>query len=107
MKKITLMHDNIYRVHQNLLKNNPRAFPKYQDQNCCSKTTASQACLGADEIKRKIVRSKREHLLSLELRQFKNDSIQSKIIPILKLPRFFTTYTARGKGRQIQNWNHF
>ena len=29
--------------------------------------------------------------LLLELRQFKNDSIKSKIIPILRLPRFFTT----------------
>ena len=43
----------------------------------------------------------------LEQRQNKNDSIQSKMIPILKLPLFFTTYTARGKGRQIKNWNHF
>ena len=34
----------------------------------------------------------------LELRQYKTDFIQSKIIPISKLPRFFTTYTARGKG---------
>ena len=43
----------------------------------------------------------------LEQRQYKNDSIQSKIIPRLKLPRFFTTYTVRGKERQFQNWNHF
>ena len=43
----------------------------------------------------------------LEPRQYKNDSIQSKIIPTLKLPRFFTTYTVRGKERQFQNWNHF
>ena len=43
----------------------------------------------------------------LELRQYKNDSIQSKIIPTLKLPLFFTTYTVRGKARQFQNWNYF
>ena len=34
----------------------------------------------------------------LEQRQYKNDSIQSKIIPILNLPRFFTTYAVREKG---------
>ena len=32
--------------------------------------------------------------MKLELRQYKNDAIQSKIIPTLKLPRFFTPYTA-------------
>ena len=31
----------------------------------------------------------------LEQRQYMNDSIQSKRIPNLNLPRFFTTYTAR------------
>ena len=34
----------------------------------------------------------------LEPRQYKNDSIQSKIIPTLKLPRFFTTYTVWEKS---------
>ena len=29
--------------------------------------------------------------------QYKNDSIQPKIIPILKMCRFFTTYTEREK----------
>ena len=43
----------------------------------------------------------------LELRQYKNDSIQSEIIPRLKLPHFFSTYTVRGKERQFQNWNYF
>ena len=33
----------------------------------------------------------------LELRQYKNDSIQSKNIPILKLPLFFISYTNEGK----------
>ena len=42
----------------------------------------------------------------LELRQYKNDSDQSKIMPTLKLPRFFTTYTVWRKARQIQNWNY-
>ena len=43
----------------------------------------------------------------IEPRKYKNDSIQSKIIPTLKLPRFFTTYTVRWKERQFQNWNYF
>ena len=43
----------------------------------------------------------------LELRQYENDSIQTKMIPTLKLPRIFTTYTVRGKARQFQNWNYF
>ena len=43
----------------------------------------------------------------IELRQYKNDSIQSKIIQTLKLPLFFTTYTVREKARQFQNWNYF
>ena len=34
----------------------------------------------------------------LEPRWYKNDSIQSKTIPSLKLPPFFTTYTVREKG---------
>ena len=29
------------------------------------------------------------------------------MIPILKLPRFFTTYTGREKAWQFQNWNYF
>ena len=45
--------------------------------------------------------------LELEQRQYKNDSILSKIIPILKLARFYTNYTGREKVRQIQNWNYF
>ena len=43
----------------------------------------------------------------LELRQYKNNSIQSKNIPILKLPLFFITYTAREKARQFQTWISF
>ena len=43
----------------------------------------------------------------VEQRQYKNDSIQSKIIPTLKLPLFFTTKTVREKARQFQNWNYF
>ena len=43
----------------------------------------------------------------LEQRQYKSDSILSKIITILKLARFFTTYTVREKERQLQNWNYF
>ena len=43
----------------------------------------------------------------IELRQCKNNSIQTKIIPTLKLPRIFTTYMVREKGRQFQNWNYF
>ena len=38
----------------------------------------------------------------LEQRQYKNDSIQSKLIPILKLPRFFS---GDEKARQFQSWN--
>ena len=43
----------------------------------------------------------------LKQRQYKNDFIQSKIIPILKLTQYFTTYNVKEKERQIQNWNHF
>ena len=39
-----------------------------------------------------------QHWRSLEQRQYKNDSIQSKVIPTLNLPRFSTTYTVREKG---------
>ena len=39
--------------------------------------------------------------LWLEPRQYKNDSIQSKIIPTLKLPRFFTAYMVREKSEAI------
>ena len=37
----------------------------------------------------------------LEPRQYKNDSIQSKLIPTLKLPRFFITYTRKKCGNFI------
>ena len=40
----------------------------------------------------------------LELRQYKNDSIHLKKNPILEMPLFFITYTAREKARQCQNW---
>ena len=41
----------------------------------------------------------------LEQRQNKNDSIQSKIIPILKLPRFSPHRIGGEKARQFQSWN--
>ena len=43
----------------------------------------------------------------LELRQYKNDSIQSKQIPILKLKCFFHHLFGEEKERQFQNWNLF
>ena len=43
----------------------------------------------------------------LELRQHKNDSIQSKKIPILKLPHFLSPTRRGKKERQFQNWNFF
>ena len=43
----------------------------------------------------------------LELRLYKNDSIQSKKKSNFEIATFFTTYTARGKARQFQNWNIF
>ena len=43
----------------------------------------------------------------LELRQYKNDSIQSKIIPILKLALFFPHCLGGEKERQFQSWNYF
>ena len=43
----------------------------------------------------------------LEQRQNKNDSIQSKIIPILKLPRFSPHRIGGEKARQFQSWNYF
>ena len=46
-------------------------------------------------------------LCTLELRQYKNDSIQSKNIPVLKLTRFFTCCLGDEKARQFQNWNFF
>ena len=50
---------------------------------------------------------KKQKCFVLELRQYKNDSIQSKIIPTLKLPRFFHHLDGEGKERQFQNWNLF
>ena len=43
----------------------------------------------------------------LEQRQNKNDSIQSKMIPILKFSRFFPHRLGGEKARTIQSWNHF
>ena len=42
-------------------------------------------------------------ILELEQRQNKSDSIQSKIIPILKLARCL----GGEKERQFQSWNYF
>ena len=44
-------------------------------------------------------------LLFLEQRYNKNDFIQSKIIPILKLPRFSHHRKWGEKARQLQSWN--
>ena len=41
--------------------------------------------------------------LLLEPRQYKNESFQSKTIPTLKLPRFYTTYRV---AIQFQNWKN-
>ena len=46
-------------------------------------------------------------LTDLEQRQNKNDSIQSKIIPISKLPPFFPHCIGWEKGRQFQSWSYF
>ena len=46
-------------------------------------------------------------VFKLEPKQNKKESIQSKMIPHLKLPRLFTTYLVRGKARQFENWNCF
>ena len=43
----------------------------------------------------------------LEQRQYKNDSIQSKIILILNLPRCFPYRIGGEKTRQFQNRNYF
>ena len=43
----------------------------------------------------------------LEQRQYKNYSIKSKIIPILKLARFFPHCLDGETERQFQSWNHF
>ena len=43
----------------------------------------------------------------LEPRQYKNDSIQSKIIPRLKLPRFFTHLYGQGKRAAISKLELF
>ena len=47
------------------------------------------------------------HFDILEQRQCNNDSIQSKIIPSLKLPHFFPYRLGGEKARQIQIWNYF
>ena len=46
------------------------------------------------------------HVL-LEQRQYRNDSFQSKIIPILNLPPFSLRRISGEKERQFQNWNYF
>ena len=46
-------------------------------------------------------------ILELEQRQNKSDSIQSKIIPILKLARFLSHCLGGEKERQFQSWNYF
>ena len=43
----------------------------------------------------------------LELRKYKNNFIQPKKIPILKLPLFFITYTARKKVVTILKLDFF
>ena len=55
----------------------------------------------------KIYQEMSSYKLLLEQRQHKNDSIQSKIIPILKLARFFPHCIGGEKGRQFQSWNYF
>ena len=45
--------------------------------------------------------------LLLNLIQYKNDSIQSKIILIFKLPSFFCGCIDGEKARQFQSWNYF
>ena len=42
---------------------------------------------------------------TLEQRKDKNDSILTKIIPVLKLPRFFPRCIGGKKERQFQKWN--
>ena len=44
---------------------------------------------------------------SLELRQYKNDTIHSKINPVLNLPRFFPRRIGDEKEWQFQNLNFF
>ena len=46
-------------------------------------------------------------LLVLEQRANKNDSIQSKIVPILNLSRFFPHRIGGEKEQQFQSWNYF
>ena len=46
-------------------------------------------------------------LLVLELRQYKNNSIQSKRIPILKLPGNVPHRIGGEKARQFQSWHYF
>ena len=43
----------------------------------------------------------------LEQRQYKKDSSQTKIILVLKLPRFFSHHVGDEKARQFQNWIFF
>ena len=45
--------------------------------------------------------------LMIEQRQNKNNSIQSEIIPILKLPLFSPDRIGGEKARQFQTWNYF
>ena len=43
----------------------------------------------------------------LELEQHKNEYVQSKKIPVLKLPRFFRRCIGDEQERQFQNWKNF
>ena len=42
---------------------------------------------------------------TLEQRQDKNDTIPTKMIQVLKLPRLFPHRIGGDKERQFQNWN--
>ena len=46
-------------------------------------------------------------LISLDLRQYENDLMESICMFVLKLPRFLLAYTVREKARQFQNSHTF
>ena len=73
-----------------------------KERNCCRFNCATFrlpcACQGKTDRQSFFSRSRSDQRSSLELRHYKNDSIQSKTLPILKLPCFFSGRVAEWKS---------
>ena len=73
----------------------------------CWKITKSTLLKQSSNCKREMALWYISSLENLEPRQYKNDSIQSKIFPVLKLPHLFSRRVGDEKERQFQNWIFF